>query len=91
MTAQYESIAVVTWTLLAAGLLLVILIGLSTQFVIRQVVSPVQQAAAVAEKFTQGDLTSRMAVSSEDELASLGKSFNEMAVSIQQQILRLEN
>ena len=32
-----------------------------------------------------------MAVSSEDELASLGKSFNEMAVSIQQQILRLEN
>jgi len=91
LTAQYESIAVVTWTLLAAGLLLVILIGLSTQFVIRQVVSPVQQAAAVAEKFTQGDLTSRMAVSSQDELASLGKSFNEMAVSIQQQILRLEN
>jgi two-component system sensor histidine kinase MtrB len=32
-----------------------------------------------------------MSVSSEDELASLGKSFNEMAVSIQQQIARLEN
>ena len=71
--------------------MLVLLIGLSTQFVIRQVVSPVQQAAAVAEKFTQGDLTSRMSVSSEDELDSLGNSFNEMAVSIQQQIARLEN
>jgi two-component system sensor histidine kinase MtrB len=59
--------------------------------VIRQVVLPVQQAAVVAEKFTQGDLTSRMTVSSEDELASLGNSFNEMAVSIQQQIARLEN
>jgi two-component system sensor histidine kinase MtrB len=32
-----------------------------------------------------------MSVSSEDELASLGNSFNEMAVSIQQQIARLEN
>lgn len=91
LNAQYDSISVITWTLLGAGLLLVLLIGLSTQFVIRQVVAPVQQAAAVAEKFTQGDLTSRMSVSSEDELASLGKSFNEMAVSIQQQIVRLEN
>jgi two-component system sensor histidine kinase MtrB len=71
--------------------LIVILIGVSTQFVIRQVVSPVKEAAAVAEKFTNGDLTSRMAVSSQDELASLGNSFNEMAVSIQQQIYRLEN
>ena len=91
LNAQYDSISVITWTLLGAGLLLVLLIGLSTQFVIRQVVAPVQQAAAVAEKFTQGDLTSRMSVSSEDELASLGNSFNEMAVSIQQQIVRLEN
>jgi two-component system sensor histidine kinase MtrB len=73
------------------GLLIVILIGLSTQFVIKQVVSPVKEAATVAEKFTNGDLTSRMAVSSQDELASLGNSFNEMAVSIQQQIYRLEN
>jgi two-component system sensor histidine kinase MtrB len=91
LNAQYQSISVITWTLFVAGLLLVLLFGLSTQFVIRQVVSPVQQAATVAEKFTQGDLTSRMSVSSEDELASLGKSFNEMAVSIQQQIVRLEN
>ena len=91
LDAQYQSISVITWTLFVAGLLLVLLIGLSTQFVIRQVVSPVQQAAAVAEKFTQGDLTSRMSVSSDDELASLGNSFNEMAVSIQQQIARLEN
>jgi two-component system sensor histidine kinase MtrB len=32
-----------------------------------------------------------MSISSDDELATLGKSFNEMAVSIQQQIIRLEN
>ncbi|MTA49090.1 MAG: HAMP domain-containing protein, partial [Actinobacteria bacterium] len=47
--------------------------------------------AQVAEKFTEGDLTSRMQVSGEDELASLGRSFNEMALSIEQQIYRLQN
>jgi two-component system sensor histidine kinase MtrB len=91
LDAQYQSISSIAWNLFGAGLLLVILIGLSTLFVIRQVVSPVQQAAAVAEKFMHGDLTSRMSISSDDELATLGKSFNEMAVSIQQQIIRLEN
>lgn len=91
LTSQYESITYISWTLIFTGLLLVLLIGLSTHFVIRQVVSPVKEAAAVAEKFTSGDLTSRMKVSSQDELASLGNSFNEMAVSIQQQIYRLEN
>jgi two-component system sensor histidine kinase MtrB len=91
LDAQYQSISVITWTLFFAGFLLVALIGLSTKFLIRQVVAPVQEAAAVAERFTQGDLSSRMVISSEDEMASLGNSFNEMAVSIQQQIDRLEN
>jgi two-component system sensor histidine kinase MtrB len=91
LNEQYNTIHNLTIILILAGFLLILLIGLSTQFVIRQVVAPVQAAAVVAEKFTQGDFTSRMAISSEDELASLGKSFNEMAVSIQQQIYRLEN
>lgn len=91
LNAQYASITYITWILFFTGLLIVLLIGLSTQFVIRQAVSPVKEAADVAEKFTNGDLTVRMAVSSQDELASLGNSFNEMAVSIQQQIYRLKN
>ena len=91
LNSQYKSISDITWVLLVTGILLIILIGLSTQFVIRQVVSPVKEAALVAEKFTHGDLSSRMTVASDDELASLGNSFNEMAVSIQQQIYRLEN
>ena len=91
LDAQYQSIENITWTLVLTAFLLIILITISTKFVIRQVVSPVQAAASVAEKFTQGDFSSRMVVASNDELASLGNSFNEMAVSIQQQIYRLEN
>lgn len=85
---QYQTISQLRNILIFGGLLLILLIGLSTQFVIRQVISPVQAAAAVAEKFTQGDLSSRMKISNSTEFASLGNSFNEMAVSIQQQIYR---
>ena len=43
LTAQYESITYITWILAFTGLLLILLIGLSTQFLIRQVVSPVKE------------------------------------------------
>ena len=91
LNAQYQSIATIAWTLILAGFLLVFLIALSTRFLLRRVIAPVQQAAKVAERFTQGDLSSRMMISSDDEMASLGRSFNEMASSIQEQIDRLEN
>ena len=91
LNAQYQSITTVAWTLALAGFLLVFLIALSTKYLLRRVIAPVQQAAKAAERFTQGDLSSRMMISSDDEMASLGKSFNEMASSIQEQIDRLEN
>ena len=91
LNAQYQSITTVAWTLALAGFLLVFLIALSTRYLLRRVIAPVQQAAKAAERFTQGDLSSRMMISSDDEMASLGKSFNEMASSIQEQIDRLEN
>ena len=91
LEAQYQTINSIAWSLAFFGLLLVLLIGAITRLLIRQVVSPVTDAAAVAEKFTAGDLTSRMQVKGEDELASLGRSFNEMASSLQQQIYRLQN
>jgi len=91
LDAQYQTINSIAWTLFFFGFLLVVLIGLITKILIKQVVSPITEAAQVAEKFTEGDLTSRMQVSGEDELASLGRSFNEMALSIEQQIYRLKN
>ena len=91
LNSQYQTINSIAWSLSLFGLLLVLLIAFSTRFLIRQVVSPVKAAAEVAEKFTEGDLSSRMEVKGEDELASLGRSFNEMALSIQQQISKLQN
>ncbi|NBU93193.1 MAG: sensor histidine kinase [Actinobacteria bacterium] len=91
LDAQYQTINSIAWNLFFFGFLLVLLIGLITRLLIKLVVSPVTDAAAIAEKFTAGDFSSRMQVSGEDEIASLGRSFNEMASSIQQQIDRLKN
>ena len=58
--------------------------------VTRQVVLPVRRAAVVAERLASGRLNERMRTRGADELAMLGKSFNEMADSLQNQIRQLE-
>jgi two-component system sensor histidine kinase MtrB len=78
-------------SLLLTGLVLLLLIALITWLVVRQVVKPVREAARVASLFTQGDFTQRLQVESNDEIATLGNAFNEMATSIKAQISRLEN
>lgn len=74
-----------------AGVALVALLVTMTWLVTRQVVRPVRLAAHVAERIADGNLDERMAVRGEDELARLGRSFNEMTESLQDQIVRMEN
>ena len=87
---QQETLNLVKNSLALAGLILVFLIGLIMWLVVRQAIRPVQEAARVAEQFTAGDLTQRMKVNSRDEIASLGHAFNEMALSLERQISKLE-
>jgi len=58
---------------------------------VRQVVKPVREAARIAQQFTEGDFSKRMQVESSDEIATLGNAFNDMALSLESQISRLEN
>ena len=88
---QRATLDLIQNSLLLTGLVLLLLIGLITWLVVRQVVKPVREAARVASLFTQGDFTQRLQVESNDEIATLGNAFNEMAASIQAQISRLEN
>ena len=91
LSQQERTMKLILNYLLLAGLVLTLLIGLTTYFVMRRLIAPIQDAARVAEELTKGNLDLRMDVQGEDEIASLGYSFNEMAVSLQQQISRLEN
>lgn len=77
--------------LLLSGILLVLLIGAISWSVLRRALSPIRDAAEIAEQLTAGDLGRRMRVVGHDEMTRLAISFNEMAVSMQQQISRLEN
>lgn len=78
-----------TNVLILAMVILLVLNILIAVFTTRQVVRPVQQAAATAESLSSGDLSVRMAVRRRDEVARLGTSFNRMADNIQDQITQL--
>lgn len=91
LTSQNATLDLLSRSLFFTGLALLLLIALITYLVVRQVVRPVREAARIAEGFTAGDLSQRMQIKGKDEIARLGTAFNEMALSLQNQITRLEN
>jgi len=71
------------------GLALLLLIGGVTYIVVRLVVGPVRLAAEVSQKLAAGQLEQRIPERGEDVIATLARSFNGMADSLQKQIVRL--
>jgi two-component system sensor histidine kinase MtrB len=91
LTAEQQTIDLLQRTVLLAGLALVLLVVAIALLVTRQVVRPVRVAAQTAGRLAAGDLTQRIPVRGTDDLARLGRSFNDMAGSLQRQIRRLED
>ncbi len=87
---EVQVLQLVQRTFLVGGVALVLLVGAVAFVVTRQVVAPVRQAASTAEELAFGHLDRRMKVRGEDDLARLGRAFNEMAESLERQIHRLE-
>lgn len=78
-------------TLTFAAVAVVALLGAMTWLVTRRTVHPVRRAAHVAERLADGHLSERMTVRGRDEMATLARTFNEMAESLQDQIRRMED
>ncbi|HEY4226686.1 MAG TPA: MtrAB system histidine kinase MtrB [Pseudolysinimonas sp.] len=76
-------------TLLLGGLALVLLIGAVAYLIVRLIVGPVRLAAETSEKLAAGHLEERLRERGDDELATLARSFNRMADSLQRQIRQL--
>lgn len=76
-------------TLLLAGLALIVLIGAITWLIVRFVVEPIRVAARTSERLAAGDLAVRIPEKGEDVFATLARSFNGMADSLQSQINQL--
>ncbi|GAA4485199.1 MtrAB system histidine kinase MtrB [Microbacterium panaciterrae] len=84
-----QTLVLVQSSLLIAGSVLVALIGLIAWFSLRSVVQPITEAAETSARFAGGDFDVRLPVRGQDELATLGRSFNAMANSIEAQIKEL--
>jgi len=89
LTQENQTLGLVKRTMVLAGAAIVLLLVVITVVVARQVVRPVRQAAATAERLAAGRLRDRMPVRGEDDLASLATSFNRMAETVERQISQL--
>jgi two-component system sensor histidine kinase MtrB len=72
-----------------AGLVLILMIGAVTWIVVRFVVTPIRVAAETSQRLASGDLGVRIPEKGEDVIATLARSFNGMADSLQSQIKEL--
>jgi len=90
LTSEQQTLQLVQRTVLIAGVALVVLLLVIALIVTRQVVRPLQVAAETAGRLASGDLSKRITVRGADDIARLGRSFNDMADSLQRQIRRLE-
>ncbi|WP_091231895.1 MtrAB system histidine kinase MtrB [Microbacterium sp. 3J1] len=76
-------------TLWIAGIGLVAIVAAISFIVLRTVSTPIVEAAETSARLAAGDLGVRIDVHGEDEIATLGRSFNAMADSIEAQIKEL--
>ena len=90
LSQEQQTLDLVRSSIVAAGGVLVALLGVVAYVVTRQVVVPVRAAARTAERLSSGNLDERLPIKREDDLAQLARSFNEMAESIDGQITQLE-
>jgi two-component system sensor histidine kinase MtrB len=89
LAREAQTLHLVERTMVFAGVALVLLLAGIAGLVTRVVVRPVRQAATTAERLAAGRLKERMVIKGEDDLATLGQSFNRMADTVQQQISQL--
>ncbi|WP_318255274.1 MtrAB system histidine kinase MtrB [Agrococcus baldri] len=89
LQSTQETLDFMQLTMMLGGLALIALIGMITWMVARLIVGPVQTAAESSARIAAGELDVRIPVRGDDELAKLGRSFNDMADSISRQINEL--
>jgi len=89
LASEAQTLQFVQVTLWLVGIGLLLLIGAISWFVLRSVTVPIAQAAETSATLAAGDLGVRLEVRGEDEFATLGRSFNAMADSIESQIKEL--
>ena len=84
-----QTLDFVSQTLSIGGVALIVLIALVTSLVVRLVVLPIRGAAETSRKIAAGRLDERIPVRGVDDIATLARSFNDMADAVSRQITQL--
>lgn len=87
--AQWESV----WPILAAALAAVLLVNLAGYYIARSITRPLRTLAASTAQVASGDLSSRISLTTGDELEQLADDFNRMIESLRssrEELLRKE-
>jgi len=75
--------------LVGLAILMIILMGLGSLLITRQVIGPLKQLSAATVKIGGGDIAQRIRVKSNDEIGRLGTEFNRMAESLSEKEMQL--
>jgi two-component system sensor histidine kinase MtrB len=86
-----DTLLFVQRTLVVGGSISLLLIALVSFFVTNWLVAPLRVASEVAESIASGDLDKRLPSKGTDVIATMAKSFNRMADSLQKQITKVTN
>ncbi|QEW00588.1 HAMP domain-containing histidine kinase [Microbacterium caowuchunii] len=89
LSAAEQTLGFVQGTLWVVAIALIAIIAVISWLVLRAVTVPIADAARTSAELAAGRLDMRLDVHGEDEIATLGRSFNAMADSIQAQIKEL--
>lgn len=86
LQSEQAAVDLVVSVLLWGALPILVLMSALTFYLVYRMLRPVRKAAAAATRLAEGDLDSRVKADGRDEMALLGRAFNDMALSLSQQI-----
>lgn len=81
----------VLWALGVSTLIFLISLGLVYFSVSKFITNPVMQMEKTAEKIASGDLTTKIEIKGEDEIASLGTAINKMTANLKEMLTKVKS
>jgi signal transduction histidine kinase len=88
LTEVRRTLRVVGWTLLAAGATTTLLGASLGWWASRRVLQPLREVSSAARSISRGDLTTRLDVGADPDLAPLVHAFNDMAQAVEDRVNR---
>jgi signal transduction histidine kinase len=75
---DYGEVHQLVWVITVAGIVVLVVTTVAAWLIAERILRPVRQLSTTARSITESDLSARIPVEGEDELAELGQTFNDM-------------